>query len=98
MLAAGPRKRATITEVLGHSWMIKDYGTPPRSYVPLREPLTPHLDDEVISRMDRLHFNTSPNIKHELLAMISLGSYGGSVQLYHAMASEVKQQMTEMLG
>ncbi|KAG8719054.1 serine/threonine-protein kinase KIN2 [Ceratobasidium sp. 395] len=40
MLVTNPQQRASLQEVLSHSWMIRSFGGPPDAHLILREPLT----------------------------------------------------------
>ncbi|CAG8513492.1 4911_t:CDS:1 [Acaulospora colombiana] len=80
MLVTNPMNRATLSEVMNHSWMIKGYDGPPENYLPQRSPLTLPLDPEVIRRMTGFEFGTEQEIKRRLEAIVKSDSYQSSIK------------------
>ncbi len=81
MLVTDPRQRATLGEILNHSWITKGFNTPPENYLPHREPLQLPLDPEVIEKMTGFDFGPSEFITRELTKVISSEEYQTAVRL-----------------
>ena len=80
MLVVDPTKRATMTEVLHHPWMVKGFGAPPENYLPVREPLTLPLDQEVIANMVGFNFGNSESIEATITKIIESNRYKEAVR------------------
>ncbi|KAJ9060646.1 Serine/threonine-protein kinase [Entomophthora muscae] len=61
LLVTNPAERATMVEILQHPWLNKGFHGAPDSYFPLRMPLAPVADAEVIKHMTGFQFG-SPEI------------------------------------
>ncbi|CAD6445851.1 bc783ef4-4d1d-4284-9774-f19c7406198d [Sclerotinia trifoliorum] len=81
MLVTDPKQRATLQEIMSHQWMIKQYGSPPENYLPVREPLTLPLDDDIINSMTGFDFGPPELIKQQLTDVIKSAEYGHAVRL-----------------
>ncbi|CAK7262585.1 Serine/threonine-protein kinase [Sporothrix epigloea] len=81
MLVTEPRQRATMQEVLNHSWMLKGFNGPPENYLPKREPITLPLEQDVINAMTGFNFGPSEVIKAQLTHVIESEEYQRSVRL-----------------
>jgi serine/threonine protein kinase len=58
MLQVNPKKRITIDEVRVHPWVLKEYGTPPKSYLRPTVLVSPEeLDHEVLRQLETLGFD-----------------------------------------
>lgn len=75
MLVTDPRQRATMHEVMNHPWMLKGYNGPPENYLPLREPLSLPLDNEIITHMTGFKFGPPDYIRDELTKRITSPKY-----------------------
>jgi serine/threonine protein kinase len=52
LITVDPKKRATLSEVLSHPWVNKDYSAPPPSYIPARRAITQNeLSSDIIARL-----------------------------------------------
>ncbi|KAJ7102910.1 hypothetical protein C8R44DRAFT_887632 [Mycena epipterygia] len=57
MLVINPLRRAPLSEIFAHPWMVRGYSAPPSSHLPLRMPLRPaDLDPAVVARMAGFDF------------------------------------------
>ncbi len=81
MLVTDPKQRATMQEVMNHPWMIKGYNGPPENYLPLREPLTLPLDQEIINAMTGFNFGPPEIIKGQLARIIESEDYQRNIRL-----------------
>lgn len=81
MLVTDPKQRATLGEILNHSWITKGFNTPPENYLPHREPLQLPLDPEVIEKMTGFDFGSSEFITRELTKVLSSEEYQTAVRL-----------------
>ncbi|KAI9642280.1 Serine/threonine-protein kinase [Ciborinia camelliae] len=81
MLVTDPKQRATLQEIMNHQWMTKQYGGPPENYLPVREPLTLPLDDDIINSMTGFDFGPPELIKQQLTDVIRSSEYGHAVRL-----------------
>ncbi|RIA97579.1 hypothetical protein C1645_751914 [Glomus cerebriforme] len=88
MLVTNPMHRASLAEVMGHSWMNKGYDGPPENYLPLRSPLSLPLDPEVIHGMTGFEFGSEHDIKSRLENIIKSDSYQNSIK-----AQQYQQQL-----
>ncbi|KAK9772924.1 putative non-specific serine/threonine protein kinase [Seiridium cardinale] len=82
MLVVEPKSRATMHEVLNHPWMTKGYGGPPENHLPVREPLTLPLDQEVINAMTGFNFGPPEVIKAQLTRLIESDEYKRAITLW----------------
>ncbi|KAG9307423.1 hypothetical protein G9A89_017253 [Geosiphon pyriformis] len=82
MLVTNPVYRASLTEVMNHSWMKKGYDGPPENYLPPRTPLNLPLDSEVIRGMTGFEFGTEQDIKSRLENIIKSDSYQNSIRIH----------------
>lgn len=80
MLVTDPKQRATLTEIMNHTWMIKGSSGPPENYLPIREPLTLPLDPEVIHKMHGFDFGTPEYISNQLNKLIQSDDYSRVVR------------------
>ncbi|KAF7871855.1 hypothetical protein EAF04_003962 [Stromatinia cepivora] len=81
MLVTDPKQRATLQEIMSHQWMTKQYGSPPENYLPVREPLTLPLDDDIINSMTGFDFGPPELVKQQLTDVIKSAEYGHAVRL-----------------
>ena len=81
MLVTDPKQRATLGEILNHSWITKGFNTPPENYLPHREPLQLPLDPEVIEKMTGFDFGSSEFITRELTKVLSSEEYQTAVRV-----------------
>ncbi|CAO1626748.1 unnamed protein product [Jaminaea pallidilutea] len=76
MLVTNPAQRATLPEILSHSWMTKGYDVPPNAHLPERRPLRPgELDPEVIKGMTGFEFGTPEEIETRLTEVLTSEVY-----------------------
>ena len=81
MLVTDPKQRATLGEILNHSWITKGFNASPENYLPHREPLQLPLDPEVIEKMTGFDFGSSDFITRELTKVLSSEEYQTAVRL-----------------
>jgi len=81
MLQTDPAQRITLTEIMGHPWLVKGFNTPPENYLPHREPLQLPLDDDIVERMTGFDFGTTEYIRTQLTQTISSDEYQRAVRL-----------------
>lgn len=81
MLVTDPKQRATLGEILNHSWITKGFNTPPENYLPHREPLQLPLDPEVVEKMTGFDFGSSEFITRELTKVLTSEEYQTAVRL-----------------
>ncbi|KAG9318997.1 hypothetical protein JVU11DRAFT_1115 [Chiua virens] len=76
MLVTNPAARASLTEVLEHSWMIRGFNGPPDSHLVHREPLrVDELDRQVIRGMKGFEFGSEEEIECKLVAILESEIY-----------------------
>lgn len=76
MLVTNPAARASLTEVLEHSWMVRGLGGPPDSHLVHREPLrVDELDRQVIRGMKGFEFGSEEEIERKLIAVLESDAY-----------------------
>ena len=64
MLVTNPSARATLQEVMSHSWMVRGFPGPPAIHLVHREPLrADDLDRQVIRGMKGFEFGTEEETK-----------------------------------
>lgn len=80
MLVVDVNKRATISQVISHKWMIKGYGSIVSNYIPNRFPLQLPLDLNVINEIVNLNLGSSEDdVLHELTDILSSKYYNKCV-------------------
>ncbi|KAF9646812.1 Pkinase-domain-containing protein [Thelephora ganbajun] len=81
MLVTNPSARATLTEVLNHPWMARDFPEPPNPHLVRREPLRPdEVDRNVIRGMTGFEFGTEEEIEKKLVEVLRSDVYRRAVQ------------------
>jgi hypothetical protein len=75
LLRSNTEKRATLTEVLSHSWIQSGYSAPPENHIPFREPLSLPLDTTVVEAMPGLEFGSSTEIHDRLIQIVRSEDY-----------------------
>ncbi|PQE12628.1 Serine threonine kinase Kin1 protein [Rutstroemia sp. NJR-2017a BBW] len=81
MLVTDPKQRASLQEIMSHQWMIKGYGAPPENYLPIREPLTFPLDQDIINDMTGFDFGPPEVIEAQLSEVLKSPEYAHAVRL-----------------
>ena len=81
MLVTDPKQRASLSEIMNHSWMNKGFNTPPENYLPQREPLQLPLDAEVIEKMTGFDFGPPDYITNQLTKILESEEYQHAVRL-----------------
>lgn len=80
MLVTDPKQRATMQEVLNHTWMTKGYSGPPENHLPPREPLELPLDQETVNAMTGFNFGSPETIKAQITRTIESDEYQRAVR------------------
>ncbi|EHY56191.1 Serine/threonine-protein kinase [Exophiala dermatitidis] len=80
MLVVDPRERASLQEIMNHTWMTKGFNGPPDNYLPHREPLQLPLDPEVIDKMQGFDFGSSAYITEQLTRIIESEDYQNAIR------------------
>ncbi|GAA5911929.1 hypothetical protein JCM6882_004718 [Rhodosporidiobolus microsporus] len=81
MLVTVPSQRATLSEVLNHPWMCKNFASPPAPHIPARTPLRfGELDDEVLRGMTGFEFGTEAEIAAKLGDVLQSDLYRQAVR------------------
>ena len=84
MLATNPARRAQLSEVLTHPWMIRGYLSPPDLYLMHREPLRGDaLDPTVMCGMVGFEFGTSDDIERRLKEVLESDVYVRAMQTWN---------------
>ncbi|CCF56577.1 hypothetical protein KAFR_0B02800 [Kazachstania africana CBS 2517] len=96
MLVVDPLKRANLTKVIEHPWMIRGYDFPPPSYLPKRSPMTPEIiDAHVIKEMYRLEFiDDIEETKKILIKIITEPEYLELSRQYWSIVDEHKNSIS----
>lgn len=94
MLVTDPKMRATMQEVMTHPWMTKGFNGPPDNFLPVREPLSPPLEPEVIHAMQGFNFGSPESIRAQLTKIIDSEEYQRAVML-HQKEKEMPQPNRE---
>lgn len=66
LLVTNPAERATMVEIMQHPWLNKGFHGAPDSYFPLRMPLAPVADAEVIKHMTGFQFGSPETIRQQV--------------------------------
>ncbi|QIX02090.1 hypothetical protein AMS68_007607 [Peltaster fructicola] len=81
MLTTDPSLRVTMTEIMGHPWMVKGFNGPPENFLPQnRKPLQLPLDSAVIDKMTGFDFGSSEHITTQLTRVIESEDYQRAVR------------------
>ena len=81
MLVTNPSARATLQEVMSHSWMVRGFPGPPAVHLVHREPLrADDLDRQVIRGMKGFEFGTEDEIERRLINILESEGYIRAVQ------------------
>ncbi|KAF8628972.1 hypothetical protein AX15_003612 [Amanita polypyramis BW_CC] len=81
MLVTNPASRASLQEVLGHSWMVRGTNGSPNPHLVRREPLrVDDLDRSVIRDMKGFEFGTEDEIERKLVRVLESDAYIRAVQ------------------
>ena len=81
MLVTNPSIRATLQEVMNHSWMIRGFPGPPAVHLVHREPLrVEDLDRQVIRGMKGFEFGTEDEIERRLIHILESEGYVRAIQ------------------
>ena len=81
MLVTNPSARATLQEVMSHSWMVRGFPGPPAVHLVHREPLrADDLDRQVIGGMKGFEFGTEDEIERRLINILESEGYIRAVQ------------------
>jgi hypothetical protein len=81
MLVTNPSARATLQEVMSHSWMVRGFPGPPAVHLVHREPLrADDLDRQVIRGMKGFEFGTEEEIERRLITILESEGYIRAVQ------------------
>lgn len=88
MLVVDSQKRASMSEVITHQWMIKGYEAPVGTYLPPREPLQLPIDLNVVHGMRGFEFGSEEQIKEQLEYIISSEAYQRAAKKLQAMTSQ----------
>lgn len=89
MLVTDPRQRASLNEIMNHSWLTKYSNGPPPNFLPQREPLQLPLDPEVINKMTGFDFGSAEYITAQLTRII------GSDEYQHAVRAVARKQYVQ---
>ncbi|KAI1002769.1 Protein kinase [Podosphaera aphanis] len=81
MLVTDPRQRASLQEIMCHTWMMKGYGSMPENYLPIREPLQLPLDQGVIQAMTGFDFGPPETIQTQLTEVLESQEYIKAVKI-----------------
>ena len=83
MLVTNPSARATLQEVMSHSWMVRGFPGPPAVHLVHREPLrADDLDRQVIRGMKGFEFGTEDEIERRLISILESEGYIRAVQYW----------------
>ncbi|KAF8803991.1 Pkinase-domain-containing protein [Phlegmacium glaucopus] len=83
MLVTNPAARATLQEVMSHSWMVRGFSGPPAIHLVHREPLrADELDRQVIKGMKGFEFGTEDEIERRLVQVLESEPYIRAVQYW----------------
>lgn len=80
MLVTDPRNRATLAEIMNHTWMTKGFNGPPDNCLPHREPIQLPLDREVIKKMTGFDFGSAEYITKQLEIVVNSEEYQRAIR------------------
>ncbi|KAJ7689046.1 hypothetical protein B0H17DRAFT_1331972 [Mycena rosella] len=85
MLVINPLRRAPLSEIMAHPWMLRGYAAPPSPHLPPRTPLRPQdIDPAVVARMAGFDFGADvEEVLEKLRAVLETDEYALAV-LAHA--------------
>lgn len=75
ILVVDPLKRATLSEVKRHPWIMKGYDKPPDSYLPARKPIQLPLNPAIIREMAGFEFGPEEKITSDMTAILESTQY-----------------------
>ncbi|KAJ7640305.1 Pkinase-domain-containing protein [Mycena polygramma] len=84
MLVINPLRRASLSEIAAHPWMVRGFPGPPSSHLPAREPLRPQdIDPAVVAHMAGFDFGADvEEVLEKLHAVLTSDDYALSVLAY----------------
>ncbi|BFZ64895.1 Serine/threonine-protein kinase [Saitoella coloradoensis] len=84
MLVVDPLKRAPLSEIVSHPWMLRGYDAHMENYLPPRQPLTTQqLDPEVIKGMHGFEFGAEDEIERKLVDVLESEDYRNALKAYY---------------
>ncbi|KAJ7915611.1 hypothetical protein B0H13DRAFT_2658675 [Mycena leptocephala] len=85
MLVINPLRRAPLSEIFAHPWMLRGFSAPPVSHLPARTPLRPQdIDPAVVAHMAGFDFGADvEEVLEKLHAVLASDAYAVAV-LAHA--------------
>ncbi|KAF2428617.1 Pkinase-domain-containing protein [Tothia fuscella] len=83
MLVTDPKQRASLAEIMNHTWMTKGFNNAPENFLPQREPLQLPLDIEVVHKMHGFDFGTPDYITTQLTKVLSSDEYQRAIRIAH---------------
>ena len=81
MLVTDPKQRASLSEIMNHSWLNKGYSGPPDNYLPPREPTQLPLDNDVVEKMTGFDFGPPDYITAQLTKILDSEEYQHAVKM-----------------
>jgi hypothetical protein len=75
MLSPNVGRRASLANVMTHTWIMRAFADAPENYLPIRKPLTLPLDSEVIHKMYGFEFGTPEIISDRLTKLLESEHY-----------------------
>jgi len=88
MLVTNPAARASLSEVLSHSWMVRGFNGPPDAHLVHREPLrADELDKQVIRGMTGFEFGSEEEIERRIVKVLESDDYARAVQAWERRTS-----------
>ena len=80
MLTTNPHERATLQEIMNHSWMTKGFSGPPDNYLPTRKPLQSPLDSTIIDKMTGFDFGAADVITAQISTVLESEDYQRAIR------------------
>ncbi|KAH3682196.1 hypothetical protein WICPIJ_006817 [Wickerhamomyces pijperi] len=97
MLVVSPTKRAPLSEILSHPWMVKGYEGAPGSFLPQRIPLTLPLQQSIIAEMVKLDFGDSEEqLNLDISKVVSSAAYAEASEKWYSLRNNDPTQTSEV--
>lgn len=93
MLVIDPKKRASMSEVIVHPWMMKGFELPVENYLPKRKPLQLPINLDVVHDMTGFEFGTEDAIIEELEFLICSREYQIAAEDINRLADPIQHHL-----
>lgn len=97
MLTTNPSERATLHEIMNHSWMTRGAGVQ-ENYLPIRKPLQLPLDPSVIDKMTGFDFGAADVITAQLTKILESEDYQRAIRNWERRSMQQTPEIEKKRG